>query len=399
MQNHFIIEMLGIKDKHVDVWDFSDQSDYLLVELRTKVKKQKCPVCKEKTKRVHGYRNQKIQGPIMSNRPLQISLRKRRYLCVDCNHTFYEKLQMVERYQRCTNAVQTTALTYTAVGSFTTAAQLTGMTTNRLLRLFNRHKIETTKVLPRAISIDEFKGDAGGERFQTVIADVENKEIVDVLPDRKVDTIKSYLQSCDTSRTEIVVMDLSKSFKQAVRKALGNPLIIADRFHYMRQVYWALDEVRREVQRELDKKARIRMKRSKKLLWKSTYKLSEEEQEKVNQLLQIHSGLREAYDLKNKLDQWFKESDEVTAMQGLEECLMAMNASKIEAFHKVMKTFKRWKQEILQSFMYRFNNGYIEGVNNTIKVSKRMSYGIKDFERLKKKILWRQEVRRALALV
>lgn len=65
-----------------------------------------------------------------------------------------------------------------------------------------------------------------------------------------------------------------------------------------------------------------------------------------------------------------------------------------EAFKKVVQTFNRWKQEILQSFMYPFNNGYIEGVNNTTKVIKRMSYGIKSFERLRKKILWRQLVRR-----
>ncbi|WP_193064377.1 transposase [Oceanobacillus oncorhynchi] len=57
----------------------------------------------------------------------------------------------------------------------------------------------------------------------------------------------------------MVVVDLSQAFKQAIRKALGNPLIIADRFHFMRQVYWALDEVRREVQKELPKKDRIRL--------------------------------------------------------------------------------------------------------------------------------------------
>ncbi|QHS22913.1 ISL3 family transposase [Virgibacillus sp. MSP4-1] len=397
MQKHFIIEMLGIKDKHVDVWDMTSEPDKFYVELYTKVKTQKCPFCKEKTKRVHSYRNQQIQGPIVSNKPVKISLRKRRYLCVNCRHTFYEKLQMVDRYQRCTSSIQTTALTYTAVGSFTTAAQLTGMSSNRLLRIFDRRDMKTKKVLPRAIAIDEFKGDAGGERFQTVIADIEHKEIIDVLPDRKVDTIKRYLKSCDTSNVEIVVMDLSRSFKQAVQKALGDPLIIADRFHFMRQVYWALDSVRREVQHDLEKNERIRMKRSKKLLWKSQYKLTDEQKEKVNQLLQIHPRLKEAYELKNKLDQWFKESDKITATQGFEECLSAMKASNIEAFHKVMKTFKRWRQEILQSFMYPFNNGYIEGVNNTIKVAKRMSYGIKDFKRLKKKILWRQEVRRALA--
>lgn len=394
MQNNFIIEILGIKDKHVDVWDINDESGRLLVELFTKVRKQTCPFCSSKTKRVHGYRNQKIQASTLGNKPVWILLRKRRYLCTDCNRTFYERLQMVGQYQRCTNSLQTTALTYTAVSSFSTAARLAGMTANRLLRLFDQRNVNTKKVLPRAIAIDEFKGDAGGERFQTVIADVENKEIIDILPDRKVDTIKNYLKSCDTGNVEIVVIDLSKSFKQAVRKALGDPLIIADRFHFMRQVYWALDEVRREVQRELDKKERIRMKRSKKLLWKSPYKLSEDEQEKVKELLHIHPRLQEAYELKNTLDQWFKESNEQTATNGLEACLSAMSESSIEAFHRVTKTFKRWKTEILQSFMHPFNNGYIEGVNNTIKVLKRDSYGIKCFERLRSKIMWQQEIKR-----
>ncbi|MFB1051541.1 transposase [Paraliobacillus sp. JSM ZJ581] len=54
---------------------------------------------------------------------------------------------------------------------------------------------------------------------------------------------KSYSQSCDTSLVQIVVINLSKSFKHAVRHALGDPLINADRLHFMRQVYWALDEV------------------------------------------------------------------------------------------------------------------------------------------------------------
>ncbi|MFZ3580519.1 transposase, partial [Virgibacillus sp. DJP39] len=243
MQSHFIIKMLGIKDKNVDVWAIDETSGELLIELYTKKRKQACMACKQKTKRVHGYRLQKIKGPILSDRQVHISLRKRRYLCTNCNHTFYERLQMIGHYQRCISSLQTTALSYTAIGSFTTAARLAGMTTNRLLRLFDKHTIKTKKVLPRAIAIDEFKGDAGGERFQSVVVDVENKEILDILPDRKVDTIKEYLNSVDTGNVEVVVIDLSNSFKQAVRKALGDPLIIADRFHFMRQVYWALDDV------------------------------------------------------------------------------------------------------------------------------------------------------------
>jgi len=48
---------------------------------------------------------------------------------------------------------------------------------------------------------------------------------------------------------ETVIMDMSHSFKLAVREALDRPLIIADRFHDCRYVYWALDQVRRNEQK------------------------------------------------------------------------------------------------------------------------------------------------------
>ncbi|MBM7541284.1 transposase [Amphibacillus cookii] len=267
MQDNIIIELLGIKDKNVKVWEISRNADHsMCVDLYTEKRKQKCPHCGYKTKRVHGYRNQEIQGPSLPYGKVNIVLRKRRYLCQACGKTFYERLLMVGYYQRVIRSVQNEALMYAAFGSFKTAARWANMTVTRLMRLFDRREIKTTRVLPRAIAIDEFKGDdAGGERFQTIIVDVENKEIIDILPDRKVDTIKRYLRSCDTGSVEMVVMDLSKWFKKAVCDELGDPLIIADRFHFMRQVYWALDEVRREVQGEVDKRTRLHMKRSKKL--------------------------------------------------------------------------------------------------------------------------------------
>ncbi|WP_017470695.1 transposase family protein, partial [Amphibacillus jilinensis] len=96
MQRHFTIELLGIKDKHVDVWDVTEESRSLIVELYTKQKQEKCPFCKEKTNRVHSYRRQEIQGPVLSNKDVKISLKKRRYLCTNCSRPFYERLQMVD---------------------------------------------------------------------------------------------------------------------------------------------------------------------------------------------------------------------------------------------------------------------------------------------------------------
>ncbi|CDO03577.1 hypothetical protein BN988_02093 [Oceanobacillus picturae] len=73
MQNHFIIEMLGIKDNNVKVWDISQGSDALIVELYTEKRQQKCPFCRCKTKRVHSYRIQPIQGPVLPNQQVNYS--------------------------------------------------------------------------------------------------------------------------------------------------------------------------------------------------------------------------------------------------------------------------------------------------------------------------------------
>lgn len=397
MQEHSIIKLLGIKDTHVELWDSGENEEGLWFELHTKVICQRCPRCRAYTKRVHSYRTQKIQGAHMNGKSVTLYVKKRRYRCKNGSKTFYERLSFVNKYRRHTTMLEQDAVTLCAETSFTLAARLTGLSINRLIRLFDRRKIEVKKVLPRAIAIDEFKGDAGGERYQTIMVDVEKKEIMDVLPDRRAKTIETYFGNCDTSQVEVVVMDLSQAFKGVIRRKLGDPLIIADRFHYMRQAYWAFDKVRREVRHDLLKNQRIRMKRNKELLWKSPTKLDEKGKERVKELLSYSPQLKEAYELKNKLDEWFKNSTKDTAKAGLEAWIRLVEESGNEAFKKVAKTYQRWKQEILQSFMYTYNNGYIEGINNTTKVIKRMSYGIRNFDRLKKKILWRQWVRSVLA--
>ncbi|UCZ51650.1 ISL3 family transposase [Bacillus shivajii] len=393
MQLDFITKLLGIKDKHVFVFDSGEEEQCFWFELHSEVRKQKCPKCKEKTKRIHGYRMQSIQGAQIAEKKVYLQLRKRRYRCMNCGHAFFEKLSFLDKYQRHTSMLAQEALSLCSEMSFTHAARISGMSTNRYLRLFDKRKITVNKVLPRAIAIDEFKGDAGKEKYQTVIVDVENRHIIDILPDRKVKTIENYFKECDTGKVEIVVIDLSKAFKEAVRRQLGSPLIIADRFHFMRHGYWAFDEVRRELQNELQKDPRIKLKRCKELLWKSPEKLDEKGKAKVEKLLQAHPQLRQAYEVKNALDQWFKQSTPENAKVGLEAWYTFVEESGIPSFQRVVKMFKRWQTEILQSFMYPYNNGYIEGVNNTTKVTKRMSYGIKSFERLRMKILWRQMVR------
>lgn len=296
---------------------------------------------------------------------------------MDCGATFYEPLALVDRDQRRTASLNEQALVYASENSFTMAARMSGISISSLLRLFDKRDLPQRRVLPKVIAIDEFRGDAGNERFQTIIVDVEKKEIIEILPDRRVKTVEEYFRNCDTGKVQIVVMDMSRAFKYAVQRAFRNPMIIADRFHFMRQGYWALDRVRREVQKNLKKSERFLSKRSKKLLWLAPEKMDEKGQSLVKELLKLHPDLEEAYRLKNALHQWFNTSDSTNVKENLYKWIGLVEKSRITEFDSVIKTFKNWQTEILNAFVYPYNNGYIEGVNNTTKVIKRMSYGIK----------------------
>ncbi|MCM2591970.1 transposase, partial [Rossellomorea marisflavi] len=103
------------------------------------------------------------------------------------------------------------------------------------------------KELPKVIAIDEYKGDTNAGKYQLIIADGITREPIDILRNRYKNTLKDYLRKYG-SQVEVVVMDMSQSFKAAVQQSLGKPVIVADRFHFVRYIYWALDGVRRRVQ-------------------------------------------------------------------------------------------------------------------------------------------------------
>src|SRR5699024_11494928 len=123
-----------------------------------------------------------------------------------------------------------------------------------------------------------------------------------ILPDRRVKTVEEYFRNCDTGLVQTVVMDMSRAFKHAVQRSFSSPVIIADRFHFMRQGYWALDSVRREVQHTLTRSDRLVSKRRKKLLWLAPEKLDQKGKACAQELLKLHPALTEAYALTNRLN-------------------------------------------------------------------------------------------------
>src|SRR5699024_12874313 len=115
--------------------------------------------------------------------------------------------------------------------SFKDVADRFHTSTSTVIRRFdtiNADMLKEPKQLPSVIAIDEYKGDAGGEKYQTIIADPVERRPLDILPDRRKLTEQKYLQQ-HGGDVHMVVMDTSPSFKAAVSQAVDGPITPADR--------------------------------------------------------------------------------------------------------------------------------------------------------------------------
>src|SRR5699024_12260086 len=89
------------------------------------------------------------------------------------------------------------------------------ITVIRRFDTINADMVKETKQLPRVIAIDEYKGDAGGEKYQTIIVDPVDRRPLDILPDRRKLTVQKYLQE-HGGNVNKVVMNMGQAYKAAV---------------------------------------------------------------------------------------------------------------------------------------------------------------------------------------
>jgi len=212
------------------------------------------------------------------------------------------------------------------------------------------------------------------------------------LPNRKKKTISRDLKKYG-AQVETVIMDMSHSFKLAVREALDRPLIIADRFHYCRYVYWALDQVRRNEQAVWSDYDRKKCKRMRRIFYKKKEELNAKERWYLNRYLQKSETLKKAYELKEAFCRWLEMAkdngaeDILQTKEELHQFYQRVEESGIEAFQRCVRTLRNWEMEILNSFIFGYTNGFLEGINNHTKVMKRNAYGVRNIERARARIL------------
>jgi transposase len=113
--------------------------------------------------------------------------------------------------------------------------------------------------------------------------------------------------------------------------------------------------------------------------------LTPEEQLKLGRLFSLYPELAIAWGLKEGLRAWYKSSSRAEAELSLRHWEESVRKSGLKEFRLPM--FRNWRSEILNYFDYHITNGFVEGKNNRIKLIKRMAYGYRNVDNLRRRIL------------
>lgn len=388
MHNNSISNLLDLKDIYVKNIKHNDHTVKLY--LTSTSKPTQCPACNNLTSRVHDYRNQVIKDLPIMNKHTFLILRKRRYVC-SCGKKFYEKYNFLPRYRRMTNRLAAYICTkLTQCVPITSVAQEVNLSPPTVTRIFDNVQYPRALTMPSVLSIDEFKGNTEYGKYQCTLVDVKKKKIIDVLPDRKQDYLIEYFSSIprfERDKVKFFVSDMWKQYADLARIYFPNAKIIIDKYHFIRQVSWAIENVRKRVQKTMPANLRRYFKRSRRLILKRNEKLTYEEKIQLENLLYYNDDLRQAYLLKEQFFDICHMTKYSEQRKAFSNWIKYAETQNIPEFKSCIKTYRNWHKEILNAFKYGYTNGVIEGYNNKIKVLKRVSYGVRKFNRFRNRIL------------
>lgn len=350
-----------------------------------------CPHCGHSTSYIKDYRTQIVKDAQMFGQDVFIHLRKRRYLCKHCGHSFTEANPLVYRYQHFTSRFYLLAYKeFREMQPFKAVSKRFGVSVTSIIRWFDKINHPLPK-LSVCFSIDEFRGNANNEKFQCNVADPVTHKVLDILPSRNIESLCRHFLKYplyERGQVENVVIDLSTAFRSSINLLFPNAKIIADKFHVIRLVTWSMEGVRKRIQKQFHKQRRRWFKRSKKILMAPEAKLSIEDKSVLNQMLTASHELEQAHILKERFYGIFKAKTQFEAKNELQNWFFLAEQFNLPEFKHCITTFTKWSDEITRIVEHKVSNGYTEGVNNKIKVLKRISFGVRNFNRFRNRILY-----------
>lgn len=346
-----------------------------------------CGRCGQRCALVHERRRRRIRERDWFDRRVWLNVPIRRLDCHHCGARVTERISWLAGHARITRRVWAWVEALAQLLPISHVAHLTGLHWHTIkqidrLRLEAKHGSFEERGVRRLV-MDEFALHKG-HRYATVVMDAETMRVLWVGEGNSREAIRPFFELLGEEgcqRIEAVAMDMNTAFDLEVRQHCAGAEVVYDLFHVVarfgREV---VDRVRVDQANALHDQpaARQVIKRSRWLLLRNRNNLDETQGIKLDELLAANAPLAKVYLLKTALKEvWFAPSVPEGARRWRNWYRMALESGLAPAI-LFAKRLKKYLRGILASARFPMNTSILEGVNNRIKVIKRMAYGFRD---------------------
>jgi len=245
---------------------------------------------------------------------------------------------------------------------------------------------------PRLVGIDEISI-RKGHSYRIVVSDLGRRRPIwfggEDRSEASMDQFYRFLGEKKAKRIRLAVMDMWKAFRNSTHRHAPQAAVLFDKFHIMKHLGEALDKIRKSEYARLEGKQRRFIKGQKYTLLSHPQNLTGTARKNLKLLLAANKRLNTAYVLKESFGQLWDYNREAWARKFFDNWRASLKWQRLKPYEKFAEMIERhW--DGIAAYCKPENKvalGFVEGLNNKIRVIQRRAYGLRDEEYLRLKVL------------
>jgi len=356
-----------------------------------------CPICAQRTKRYDSrVRELRYLDTCQYETFLEVHVPR-----IKCIKDGVQQIQIpfAEKHSRFTSRFERAIIIWLKNSPISTVAEnfnLSWDEVNGIMERAVKRGLARRKEQPvYNIGIDETSYQKWHE-YVTLIYDKDRDMVIDVLQDRKSETLEKWLKTqgnSDLSQLQSITMDMWDAYIKAVKASIPGAewKIAFDRFHVIKLINEALDKVRRREHRsiqELTGQSPLSKSRFQWLINSNRIDNRTGKRKAFLNLSRLNLETAKAWRIKETANNLWDYIYMKVAEEGWKKLLWWMSHCRIPEMIKAGKTIRSYFWGILNAIRLRVTNGVLEARNNSIQRIKRMAYGFRNRDRFRNAILF-----------
>lgn len=221
-----------------------------------------------------------------------------------------------------------------------------------------------------------------GQRYLSLFYDLQMRRVLFATLGREAFSVACFAKDFEEhggkpENIKTVVCDISRAYLRGIKEKFTRAVAVLDKFHLMKLMNEALDEVRRLEQRDVKE-----LKNTRYLWLKNPSDLTAKQKELFADLSRRNLKTARAYRMKLALQEVYQSPDRATAEEGLRRLYWWLVHSRLGPMQELGRTIKAHWEEILNYFDHRRTNGVLEAINGLVQAARLKARGYRNVENL-----------------